>query len=56
MVVCGHDGALANLTVTGPRYGPVGSGALPAAFRKQDDRGLRPELVDQTVLGNAVEL
>ena len=25
---------LANLTVTGPRYGPVGAGALPAAFRK----------------------
>lgn len=33
---------LVNLTVTGPRYGRVGPGALPAAFRPPPPSGSRP--------------
>ena len=33
---------LANLTVTGPRYGPVGPDALPSAFRKTAASERRP--------------
>ena len=35
-----------NLTVTGPRYGPVGSGALPAAFRKIVSSERQPTLAE----------
>ena len=35
---------LANLTVTGPRYGPVGPGALPAAFRTAAPAERQPPL------------
>ena len=38
--------ALANLTVTGPRYGPVGPGALPAAFRKTVSTERQPTLAE----------
>ncbi len=37
---------LANLTVTGPRYGPVGPDALPAAFRKTAAAERRPTLAE----------
>ena len=37
---------LANLTVTGPRYGPVGPDALPAAFRKTVAAERRPTLAE----------
>ena len=37
---------LANLTVTGPRYGPVGPGALPAAFRKTVSTERQPTLAE----------
>ena len=37
---------LANLTVTGPRYGVVGPGALPAAFRRAVAVECRPTLAD----------
>ena len=37
---------LANLTVTGPRYGPVGPGALPAAFRKSVPAERQPTLAE----------
>ena len=37
---------LANLTVTGPRYGPIGPGALPAAFRKAVPAERRPTLAE----------
>ena len=33
---------LANLTVTGPRYGPVGPDALPSTFRKTAASERRP--------------
>ncbi|MCY3843508.1 MAG: sigma 54-interacting transcriptional regulator, partial [Acidobacteria bacterium] len=35
---------LANLTVTGPRYGPVGPDALPSAFRRTVAAERRPTL------------
>ena len=37
---------LANLTVTGPRYGPVGPDAHPAAFRKTVAAERRPTLAE----------
>ena len=37
---------LANLTVTGPRYGPVGPDALPSAFRKTVTAERRPRLAE----------
>ena len=37
---------LANLTVTGPRYGPVGPDALPSAFRKTVAAERRPRLAE----------
>ena len=37
---------LANLTVTGPRYGPVGPDALPAAFRKTVPAERQPTLAE----------
>ena len=37
---------LANLTVSGPRYGPVGPEALPAAFRKRAATERRPTLAE----------
>ena len=37
---------LANLTVTGPRYGPVGPDALPSAFRKTVAAEQRPTLAE----------
>ena len=37
---------LANLTVTGPRYGPVGPDALPTAFRKAVAAERRPTLAE----------
>ena len=37
---------LANLTVTGPRYGPVGPDALPTAFRKTVGAERRPTLAE----------
>ena len=37
---------LANLTVTGPRYGPVGRGALPAAFRTAAPAERQPTLAE----------
>ena len=37
---------LANLAVTGPRYGPVGPGALPAAFRTATAAEWQPRLAE----------
>ena len=37
---------LANLTVTGPCYDPVGPGALPAAFRKTVRTERQPTLIN----------
>ena len=37
---------LANLTVTGPRYGPVGPDALPSAIRKTVAAERRPTLAE----------
>ena len=37
---------LANLTVTGPRYGPIGPDALPTAFRKTVTAERRPTLAE----------
>ena len=37
---------LANLTVTGPRYGPVGPDALPSALRRTVAAERRPTLAE----------
>ena len=37
---------LANLTVTGPRYGPIGPDALPSAFRRTVAAERRPTLAE----------
>ena len=40
---------LAKLTVTGPRYGPVGPDALPSAFRKTVAAERRPTLAEASI-------
>ena len=54
-----RQNVLANLTVTGPRYGPVGPGDLPAAFRtaapaaRQPPLAVVPEDIEREMVRNA---
>ena len=42
----GLQNVLASLTVTGPRYGPIGPDALPSAFRRTVAAERRPMLAE----------